>query len=120
MTLRPASLDYTGDASGTFNASAHLRAHIYDSTNGPSTPIIGAKVNITLGSQGCSNLITDLGGNVSCSIVLNQTPGAYTVMASFAGDAQHSAISTSHTFTTNRQDTNLTYTAHAPQECHDP
>src|SRR5258708_40005550 len=73
MTLRPASLDYTGDASGDFNDSAHLSAHLYDSTNGPSTPIIGAKVNITLGSQGCSNLITDIGGNVSCSIVLNQT-----------------------------------------------
>ncbi|HKB34428.1 MAG TPA: sialidase family protein [Candidatus Dormibacteraeota bacterium] len=120
MTLRPASLDYTGDASGDFNDSAHLSAHLYDSTNGPSTPIIGAKVNITLGSQGCSNLITDLGGNVSCSIVLNQTPGAYTVMASFAGDAQHSAVSTSHTFTINREDTKLTYTGDTTQDFHDP
>ncbi len=120
LTPRPATLKYTGDTSGDFNDQVTLSAQLYDQAGGPSVPILGAKINLTLGSQSCNNLTTDVSGNVSCSITLNQVPGSYSVVASFAGNAQWSAATTSTPFTINREESALTYTGDLTQDYHDP
>jgi hypothetical protein len=120
LTPRPATLVYTGATSGDFNDKVTLSANLYDQADGPSVPIQGALVNLTLGTQSCNNLVTNASGNVSCSITLNQAPGSYSVVASFAGNAQWSAVTTSTPFTINREDTALTYTGVLTQDYHDP
>ena len=120
MTRRAATLDYTGDTHDDFNDSATLSAHLYDSANGPSSPIDHVTVNFTLGSQSCSGQ-TDNNGNVSCVIpTLTQNAGPYTVTASYAGDAQWLPQTTSTPFTIDREDTALTYTGATTQDYHDP
>ncbi len=119
LTPRPATLVYTGDTSGDFNDQVTLSAKLYDQAGGPSVPILGGSVNLMLGTQSCNNLISDASGNVSCSLTLNQTPGSYSVVASFAGNAQWSAVTTSTPFTINREDTKLTYTGDTTQDYHD-
>ena len=120
LTPRAATIVYTGDTSGDFNDKVTLSAKLYDQAGGPSVPIVGAKVNLTLGSQSCNGLITDINGNVSCQITLNQVPGSYSVVASFAGNAQWSAASVTTPFTIRREDTALTYTGDLTQDFHDP
>jgi hypothetical protein len=51
----------------------------------------------TLGTQSCTNT-TNSSGVASCSIILNQTPGPYTVTASFAGSGNYLASSASVAF----------------------
>ena len=120
MTRRAATLDYTGDTHDDFNDSATLSAHLYDSANGPSSPIDHVTVNFTLGSQSCSGQ-TDNNGNVSCVIpTLTQNAGSYTVTASYAGDAQWLPQTKTVPFTIDREDTALTYTGVTTQDYHDP
>ena len=120
LTPRASTLVNTGATSGDFNDQVTLSAKLYDTAGGPSVPILGAVVNLTLGSQICNGLITDVNGNVSCTITLNQVPGSYSLVASFAGNAQWSATSTITPFTINREDTALTYTGDLTQDYHDP
>lgn len=120
MTRRAATLDYTGDTHDDFNDSATLSGHLYDSANGPSSPIDHVTVNFTLGSQSCSG-VTDNNGNASCVIpTLTQNAGSYTVTASYGGDAQWLPQTTSVPFTIDREDTALTYTGATTQDYHDP
>lgn len=110
MTQRAATIVYTGDTNADYHDSATLSAHLYDSVNGASSPIVGASVNLALGSQSCSG-VTDAGGRVSCVIPsINQIAGSNTATASFAGDAQWLATTASVPFNINKEETTLTYT----------
>lgn len=120
MTRRAATLDYTGDTHDHYNDSATLSGHLYDSANGPSSPIDHVPVNFTLGSQSCSG-VTDNNGNASCVIpTLTQNAGGYTATATYAGDAQWLPRTTSVPFNIDREDTALTYTGVTTQDYHDP
>jgi hypothetical protein len=109
LTPRAATLAYNGATSGDFHDQVTLSANLFDQAGGPSVPIIGATVTLTLGSQACPNLTTDSNGHVSCQITLTQVPGPYTVVASFAGNAQWSGVTTSVPFTITREETTTTY-----------
>jgi hypothetical protein len=100
-------LTYTGPTSQDYHDSANLSAVLSDPDDG--TPIPGQQVDFTLGSQSCT-AFTDAAGVASCSIVLNQVPGPYTVHANFAGNADFQPASTSAAFTITREETTTTYT----------
>jgi hypothetical protein len=87
LSQRPATGVYTGPPGGAQGGTGRLAATFEDMTNGPSSPIIDAKVHFTLGSQVCDST-TDATGNATCNITLTQPKGSYTAIACFAGNAQ--------------------------------
>ncbi len=107
ITIPKATLTYTGDTSQDFNDVANLSANLVDATT--NAPITGATVNFTLGSQSCSGT-TDGGGNASCSITINQTPGSYTVNAMFPSNGTYQGASASAPFTVNQEQAALSST----------
>jgi len=107
--LRATTLAYTGATSGNYNHGATLSAHLTD--NETSSGVPGEPITLTIGSQSC-NATTGTGasaGTASCTITLTQTPGNYSVNASFAGDAVYAASSAMHSFTINEEPTDLAY-----------
>ncbi len=112
-----ASIDYVGDTSGEFTDPATLAADL--TVSGTSVPIPNATVNFTLGSQGCS-ATTNTSGHAQCTITLNQVPGSYTAVASFAGDSAYNSASASDPFTIEKEDTVVTYSGATTQDYHDP
>jgi Bacterial Ig-like domain (group 3) len=81
------------------------------------SPLASEPVTISLGSgigtESCSGS-TDSGGLVSCSITPNQQAGAYTITASFAGDAFYASSSASAPFTINKEETTTKFTVSSP------
>jgi len=78
------------------------------------SPIAGASVSFTLGTQSCSGTTNGL-GVASCTIAsLNQVPGPYTVTASFAGGTvggvSYLPSSDSKAFQITKEQTTLSYT----------
>jgi hypothetical protein len=107
------TLAYTGDTSGDYHDPATLSAHLAEAHN-PDTGIAGRTISFTLGTQGCTGT-TDVNGDASCTIVLAQAPGAYTVDATFDGsnDLDYITSSTSSGFTILKAPTSLTYSGDA-------
>ena len=107
---RATALTYTGDTTADFHDPATLTAVLTDISVSPPVPILGVPVNFTIGIQPCSAK-TDINGQASCPITLNQVPGNnYTVTASFAGNGLFLPSSTSKPFTITKEETTLTYT----------
>ncbi len=106
---RATALAYTGDTAADYHDPATLTAVLTDTSVTPAVPVFGVPVTFSLGTQSCSAQ-TDINGQASCVITLNQTSGSYTVMANFAGNGLYLASSTSNAFTINREETTLTYT----------
>jgi hypothetical protein len=114
---RPASsISYTGATTGSYHHPVTLSAHLVDSST--SSGLAGRVVDFTLGSQSCSAL-TDLSGDASCSITLDQTPGDLTVGASFGGDSTNSASSVNSPFTLQRSATMTTYAGPSASDYYD-
>ncbi|MET8243782.1 choice-of-anchor P family protein [Streptomyces sp. NPDC005202] len=101
-------LTYTGattaDYHDAFTASAQLTAG--------GSPVSGADVDFTLGSQSCTGT-TDASGTASCSLTPQDVPGTTTITASFAGNATTAPSSTSVPFTITKEETTLAYTGPA-------
>jgi photosystem II stability/assembly factor-like uncharacterized protein len=112
LTPVGSTLKYTGDVTDDYHDSANLSAILTATSTG--SPIAGASVTFTLGTQGCSGT-TSAVGVASCSIAsLNQVPGPYTVMASFAGGTvggvPYLPSTDSKPFTITKEQTTLSYT----------
>jgi hypothetical protein len=114
LTINTSAIAYNGDTTFTDGASGTLSATLTDAYTG--NPVSGKSVTLTLapaldGGQSCSGT-TDSNGNVSC--VLNPVTiddGTRALVASFAGDSQYPAISTTTSVTVKPQPTDtLTYT----------
>ncbi|WP_127355173.1 sialidase family protein [Actinacidiphila soli] len=99
------TLTYTGattsDYHDAFTASAVLTAG--------GSPVSGATVDFTLGSQSCSGT-TNSSGTASCSLTPQNVPGSTTITASFAGNSTTSGSTASATFTITKEETSLAYT----------
>ncbi|MGE5323736.1 MAG: hypothetical protein ACM3SW_12785 [Actinomycetota bacterium] len=106
---RATAITYTGDTSQDFHDSASLSAVLADTSVSPPEPILGVTLTFTLGTQSCSAQ-TDINGRAACSLTLNQVPGSYTVITSFAGNGLFLASSASTAFTITREETTLSYT----------
>jgi hypothetical protein len=90
------TLTYNGPTIFTIGGAANLSAVLTQSTGGSA--VVGVSVLFTLGSGGaaqtCSG-VTGSNGTATCSIAtVNQTAGADTVSASFAGNASDLASTT--------------------------
>jgi PKD repeat protein len=107
VVQRPTVTTYTGPTSEDYHDSVTLSGTLADAATAAGLP--GEMLTFTIGSQSCSAL-TDGSGSASCSLVLNQVPGSYTVTASFAGDSVYGPSSDTQPFTITREETTLTYT----------
>ncbi len=107
ITTEDTALAYTGDTSVDYHDLATFSAVLTDPDGG--APIVGKPVHFTLGTQGCAGT-TDMFGVATCGVTLNQIPGPYTVSASFPGDIDFQAASTSAAFTITKEETTTTYT----------
>ncbi len=103
----PTSLVYQGDTSADYHDPVNLAAILKDQTNGQ--PIPNATVQFTLGSQTCT-ATTNASGVASCTLVLDQCGGSYTVKADFAGSTLYKPSTDSKPFTVTAEETTLTYT----------
>jgi hypothetical protein len=106
---------YTGDTTQNDHAIANLSATLL--VQGTSTPIPGQTITFTLGTQSCAGT-TSASGVAACSVTLNQSPGSYTVTASFAGSANQQASSDSRGFTITPVATITAYTGDTTQSFH--
>ncbi len=107
VVQRPTVTTYTGDTSGDYHDGVTLSGTLADQATGD--PVAGKTMSFTLGAQSCSG-VTDGSGAASCDLTLNQVPGPYTVVASFAGDSVYGGSQDSASFTIEREETTLTYT----------
>ncbi len=101
------TLTYDGATSGDFHDPAVLAATLtrtYD-----SSPLVGRTVHLAMASEGCDGT-TDASGRASCTVTPQEPAGAYTVTASYAGDAGSRPSSDTRPFTVTREQTSLTYT----------
>jgi hypothetical protein len=101
---------YTGATTTAYHETATVSATLVD-PDGGSTPIAEKTISFQLGSSSsdaCS-AITDSSGKASCTITATQTPGPYSVVASFAGDSTYKAGSDTQPFTITRAKTTLSY-----------
>jgi hypothetical protein len=105
------TLTYTGDVTGDYHDVATLSATLVDAEASPASPppIAGVTLTFQLGTQFCS-AATDATGLGTCTIVLGQQSGPYTVQVSFAGGGLYLASTTSSPFTITQEQTALTYT----------
>jgi len=112
-----ANLAYSGATSGQFSDQVTLAGDL--TVSGSGAPIPSEAVSFTLGSQSCSG-VTDAAGHASCTITLNQAPGAYTANSSFTGNSAYNAASDSDPFALLKEATQVTYTGLAAGDYHDP
>lgn len=116
LTPRPSTLVYNGATSGDFNDHVTLSATLTDTATGG--PVVGARVDFTLGSQSCSGT-TDGSGRAACDVLLAQHPGSYTVTATFSGNGPYQPSNTSSAFTINHEESATTYTGPTSSDYHD-
>ncbi len=91
----PSFLTYTGVLSVQTNSQANLSATLLNSNN---KGISGRTILFTIGSQS-TTATTNGQGRATVSLVINQTPGTYQMITSFAGDATYASSSDSDPFT---------------------
>jgi hypothetical protein len=107
VTKRDTTLTYNGDTSGTFHKPTTLSATLTNTATG--SPINGATINFTLGSQSCAG-VTNASGQATCSFTINQLPGPNTVTASFAGTAIYNSSTASQPYFINKAASHTSYT----------
>ena len=86
---------YVGPTTGQYRDSAMLAAVVRDASD--LLPIPGLPITLQLGTQSCA-AISDGTGRAQCPIVLNQLPGTYPLVASFAGNDHYVGSSDRTTF----------------------
>jgi uncharacterized repeat protein (TIGR01451 family) len=86
---------YTGATSGFFHETVVLSAVL--TLSGTSAGIGSQPIVFSVGTQSCTG-VTNTTGAAACPLTINQTPGLYTVSASFAGSGNYQASSASTGF----------------------
>ena len=105
ICIRPTTATYTGPTSGEYHDPLTVSGTLFDTRRG--TPIAGKTLTIGFGSDTCTGT-TDTTGTATCTFTPQQVPGPYKATASFAGDSENSASTSSEVdFTLNKEQTNL-------------
>jgi PKD repeat protein len=104
---RPTTLIYTGGTARDYHDIVTVSGHLTDTAT--TSPLSGKSITFTIGTQSCMASTNGL-GDASCFITLSQIPGAYTVNASFAGDAVYAGSNDAKPFTITKEETTLVYT----------
>jgi hypothetical protein len=113
---RETSTRFIGATSGDFDDPVTLQAIVVDTDN---KPVVGVPVAFVLGSQGCPAAVTDAFGIAGCPLTLSETPGPYTMTATFAGDSGHKASSATSGFTVTREESALANSGPTTADFHD-
>ena len=109
-TTHSTSTTYTGASSVQYSDAAALSGTLLD-TSGVPVGVSGKQLDFTLGLQSASAGPTDVSGNASTSLTVNQKPGTVsTVGTSFAGDGSYAASNDSDPFAITKEDCTLAYT----------
>jgi hypothetical protein len=111
------NLAYSGATSGQYSDQVTLAGDL--TVSGSAAPIPSETVSFTLGSQSCS-AVTNSVGHASCTVTLNQVPGAYSVNSSFTGNSAYNAASDADAFALVKETTQVTYTGPPAGDYHDP
>jgi hypothetical protein len=116
VTLEETAVAITASSatSSDFDDAATVQAQL--TTDGNPFPA-NAQITFVLGSGAGSETCqgtTDPNGFASCLITPNQQAGAYTLTASFAGNAFYAASSASASFTITKEQTTVSFTASSP------
>ena len=103
----------TNASTSDFDDPAMVQAQFTTDGN----PFPNAQISFVLGSgtgsETCQGT-TDASGVANCSITPNQQAGAYTLTASFAGNAFYAASSASTSFTITKEETSISFTTASP------
>ena len=91
INRRATTITYTGATSGQYSDCTPVSAILTDA--GSNTPIVGASVTLTIGTQS-TTAVTGSNGEASGSIQLDQPPGNVSAGASFAGSPIYLGSST--------------------------
>ena len=103
----PTGIAYTGATNADHGAAITLSATLLEA--GSTTPLVGSPVSFAAAGESCT-APTDGGGHASCNVTINDSPGHYSAIAAFAGDAVHVAKSQTVAFTVNHIPTSVSYT----------
>jgi hypothetical protein len=111
-----ADISYTGPASASKGDTITLSATLTD--HGTANGLKGRTIAFAAAGETCTG-VTDASGNASCPVTISDSPGHYSVIAVFAGDAGYKAASTTNPFTVLHIPTTVTYTGPASGDYHD-
>ena len=100
------TLTYDGVTSADYHDAADLSATLTRTVDG--APIAGKTVDFTMASEHCSAL-TDAHGTAACAIIPTEPAGPFTVAATFGGDGNFLASTTSRSFEVTKEETTTTY-----------
>jgi hypothetical protein len=110
VSKKSTSTTYTGGATVQYSDPVTLSGTLLD-TSGVPIGIAGKQLDFTLGTQSASAGPTDASGNASTSLVVTQTPGSVTTVATaFAGDATYVGSNDSDPFSITKEDCTVAYT----------
>jgi hypothetical protein len=115
VTHEETAVAFTATSASTsdFDDPATVQAQFTTDGN----PFANAQITFVLGSgtgsEACQGT-TDASGLVSCPITPSQQAGAYTLAASFAGNAFYAASSASTSFTITKEETSISLTTTSP------
>lgn len=115
VTLEETAVALTASSatSSDFDDPATVQAQL--TTDGNAFP--NAQIKFVLGSGANTEAClakTDNNGFASCSITPTEQAGTYTLTASFASDGFYAASSASSSFTINKEETSVSFTASSP------
>ncbi len=102
----PTEVSYTGDIAGVYSDPINLEAILIDTLTG--LPIPDKFIVFTVGTQSLS-AVTDADGIATSMLVLDQPAGVYEVSATFEGDDDYLASSTSSEFLLSKEDAFVYY-----------
>jgi len=108
ITQEESELTYTGATTADYHDAFTASATLTDPEGG--APIEGETVSFTLGVGDSCSATTSALGVAECSITPTQAAGSYSVVASFAGNADYLSSSASAPFTITKEETTTTYT----------
>jgi kumamolisin len=102
----PADITYTGPVQASNGDAITLSGKLLD--HNASTPIVGRTVFFAAGADSCSG-VTNASGIASCGVTVTSSPGHYSAIAAFAGDAAYVAASDTKPFTVLHIPTKVVY-----------
>lgn len=106
LTNNPIDISYSGPTNANKGDTITLSANLSEHGGGG---LSGRTIFFGAAGESCS-ASTDSSGNASCTVTINDSPGHYSVIAAWAGDAAFNAGSVTDDFTVNHIPTTVTYT----------
>ena len=114
--LASTNLQLLGATSATFGATATVSATLTTLTStGTTTPAPGDQIVFSLAGSSVS-ATTDSSGTATAHVPIMETPGSYTLTASYAGGTEDLPAAVSSNFTVTRAETTLQVSTPAPAQ----